>query len=145
MGLDLHRLADDALQRPALAAAHRPRFDDFHDVARLRLVRLVVHHERRRPALRLAVHLVARLPLDGDDDALLHLVADDDAGLLALLRHDYFAFCLRNVLTRARSRRTPRIFAGASSWPIDFWIRIRKSWSVSSRAFAPSSSAPRSR
>jgi hypothetical protein len=38
-----------------------------------------VHHEGRRPALGLAVQPVPHLPLDRDDDALLHLVADDDA------------------------------------------------------------------
>ena len=43
-------------------------------------------------------------------------------------------FCLSTVLTRARSRRTVRILSGASSWPIDFWMRIRNIWSVSSRS-----------
>src|SRR5262245_51851706 len=80
--LDFYRLPHDALQRPALAAAERPRFDDFHDIARLRLVLLVVDHELRRPPRRLAVEPVADLPFDGHGDALLHLVADDDAGLL---------------------------------------------------------------
>src|SRR5262249_1040036 len=115
------RLADDALERPALAAAHRPCLHDLDGVAGLRLVLLVVHHERRRPPLGLAVQAVAHLPLDGDHDALLHLVADDAAGLFAFLRHGYPALFVRStVLTRARSRRTDRILPGASSWPIDF-------------------------
>src|SRR4051794_10278627 len=79
--LDDHRLPDDALQRPALPAALRPRLDDLDDVAGLRLVLFVVAHELRRAPLGLAVQPVPHLPLDGDDDALLHLVADDDAGL----------------------------------------------------------------
>src|SRR5437879_11363143 len=79
--LNLDRLPHDALQRPALAAALRARLDDLDDVARLRLVLLVVDHELRRAPLGLAVEPVPHLPLDGDDDALLHLVADDDAGL----------------------------------------------------------------
>jgi hypothetical protein len=41
-----------------------------------------VNHERRRLALGLAVEPVPHLPSHGDDDALLHLVADDDAGFL---------------------------------------------------------------
>src|SRR5436309_2079375 len=73
------RLPHDPRERPALAPAERPRLHNRDGIARLRLVLLVVHHERRRAALRLAVQPVAHLPLDGDDDALLHLVADDDA------------------------------------------------------------------
>src|SRR2546425_13330582 len=87
MALYLHRLAHDALQRPALAAALRARLDDLDDVARLRLVLLVVDHEFRRAPLVLAVEPVPHLPLAGADDALLPLVADDDAGLLRFLRH----------------------------------------------------------
>src|SRR5262245_43054808 len=123
--LDLHRLPHHALERPALAAAQRTRLDDLHRVARLRFALLVVHHELRRALFSLAVQPVPHVPFDGDHDALLHLIADDDAGLFAFLSHRYFAFCRRNVFTRARSRRTDRIFAGASSCPIDFWIRSR--------------------
>src|SRR5579872_171255 len=153
MGLYLHGLANDALQTPALAAALRARLDDLDGVPDLRRVVLVMDHELRRPALRLAVQAVAHVPLDRDDAALLHLVADDDAGLLCFLRHnescrqvgldgrdrqEWFParparpaypalFCLRNVFTRARSRRVVRIRSGTSSWPIDFWSRILKS------------------
>src|SRR5262245_14929504 len=85
--LDLHRFTDDFLQRPALAAAERTRFDDLHGVADLRRVLLVVDHELRRPALGLAVEAVTDLPLDGDDAALLHPVADDDANFFRFRRH----------------------------------------------------------
>src|SRR3954447_13483807 len=77
--LYLRRGADDAGQGPALPAAHRPRLGDRDDVANLRGVLFVMDHELRGPPLGLAVETVAYLPLDGDDDALLHLVADDDA------------------------------------------------------------------
>src|SRR3954452_9031085 len=73
------RGADDAGQGPALPAAHRPRLGDRDDVADLGGVLFVMDHELRGPPLGLAVETVAYLPLDGDDDALLHLVADDDA------------------------------------------------------------------
>src|SRR5712671_538615 len=85
--LHLDGLPHDALQRPALAAALRTRLDDLDDVARLRLILLVVNHELRRAPLGLAVEPVPHLPFDGDDDALLHLVADDDAGFFGFLSH----------------------------------------------------------
>src|SRR5262245_19964576 len=85
--LHFGRLPDDALQSPALAPAHRPRLDDGDGVAGFRLVLLVVDHERRRAALGLAVEPVAHLPLHRHDDALLHLVADDDPDLLRLVSH----------------------------------------------------------
>src|SRR5712692_6571582 len=85
--LRLHRLPDDLLEHPALPPAERPGLDDGDRVARLGLVLLVVHHERRRAPLGLAVQAVAYLPFDGHDDALLHLVAEDDAELFRLLGH----------------------------------------------------------
>src|SRR3982751_5245662 len=85
--LDFDRLPHDSRERPSLAPAQRPRLDDGDDIAGLRLVLLVVHHELRGPPLGFSVQPVAHLPLHGNDDALLHLVADDDAGLLTLLRH----------------------------------------------------------
>src|SRR5262245_50620782 len=80
--LNLHRFSDDLLQRPALAAAERTRFDDFDRVTDLGRVLLVVDHELRRPALGLAVEPVTDLPFDGDDAAFLHPVADDHADFL---------------------------------------------------------------
>src|SRR5262249_42858369 len=58
-----------------------------HPVTNLRFAVLVVDHEGRRPAARLAVEAVTHLPLDGHDDALLHLVTDHDADLLGFLGH----------------------------------------------------------
>src|SRR5215217_3173495 len=78
--LDLLRLLDHPGDHPALAAAHRPRFDDGDAVADLDVAVLVVREKLRGAALCLAVELVPRLPLDGDGDRLLHLVADDNAG-----------------------------------------------------------------
>src|SRR5262245_36259270 len=144
-------LPHDPRERPAFPPAHRPRLHDGDGVARLGFVLLVVDHEGRRPALGFAVQPMPHLPLDRDDDALVHLVADDDADLFQLVSHilnpvAYPAlFCRSTVFTRARSRRTVRIFSGASSCPMAFWIRIRNSWSVSSRSLPPSSSAARSR
>src|SRR3954451_5801297 len=77
--LYLRRGADDAGQGPAFPAARRPRLGDRDDVANLCGVLFVGDHELRCAPLGLAVEPAAHLPLDGDDDALLHLVADDDA------------------------------------------------------------------
>src|SRR5262249_18027521 len=67
------------------AAALRARLDDLDDVARLRFVLLVVAHGLRRPPLGLAVEPRPPPPFGGDDRVLLHLVADDDAGLFCFL------------------------------------------------------------
>src|SRR5207248_3585988 len=90
--LNLGALPYHACQRPALAPAQRPRLDDRHGVADARLVFLVVHHELRRAPLGLAVQAVAHVPLHGDHDALLHLVADDDADFFTFLRHSLPTF-----------------------------------------------------
>src|SRR5438445_9721384 len=86
-GLGLHGLSDDLLEHPALSPAERPGLDDGDRVAGPGLVPLVVHHEGRRAPLGLAVQPVAYLPLDGHDDATLHLVAEDDAVLFRFLGH----------------------------------------------------------
>src|SRR5205823_3848156 len=85
--LYLCRLTQDALERPTLATAHRPRFDNRDGVADFGVAVLIVDHELGRASLGLAVQPVAHLPFDGDDDALLHLVADDDADFLGFLTH----------------------------------------------------------
>src|SRR5438552_3907191 len=77
--LYLDRPPHHAFERPALPATERPRLDDGDHVADLRFALLVVDHELRRPPLGLAVQAVPHLPLDRDDDALLHLVAHHDA------------------------------------------------------------------
>src|SRR5215467_6708823 len=80
-------LSHDALQRPSLRAAERPRFDDGDGIAWLRFVVLVMYGELRCSSLGLSVQPMADLPLDGNDDALLHLVADDHANLFRLSSH----------------------------------------------------------
>src|SRR5262249_29007018 len=85
--LDLDCGPHHALQRPALAPALRARFDDVDQIARFGFVVLVMHHEGRGAPFALAVQPVPDLPLDGNDDALLHLVADDDSAFFCFLRH----------------------------------------------------------
>src|SRR3954466_14486686 len=77
--LHLRGLPHDLLERPALATTHRPRFNDRHGIADLRFALFIMHHELGRSPLGFAVKPVPPLPLDGDNDALLHLVADDGA------------------------------------------------------------------
>src|SRR4029078_12202476 len=131
-----HRcLGHDLRHDPPLATRQWSRLGNRHGVADLGFVLLVARDELGRLPLRLAVDGVTHLALDGNNDGLVHLVADDRAGDLCLDAH--FAptvFSRRIVLIRARSRRTPRTLAGASSCPIDFWIRSRNSWS--SRSFS---------
>src|SRR5687767_5943572 len=141
LALNLRRAFDDAHECPPLALAERPRFGDHHRVADLGFVLLVVRDERRGALLRLAVDVVLHAPLGRDHDALLHLVADDHALDYRFARHRYFAFSFRIVRMRARSRRMVRILPGASSCPIDFWIRMRNNWSSISCVFARSVSA----
>src|SRR5581483_4424585 len=119
------------------------RLGDRHRVAHLRFVAFVVRDERRCLLLALAVDAVAHLPLDGDDERLFHLVADDRPRQLLLDAHWFFS--RRIVFTRARSRRTSRTLTGASSWPIDFWMRSRNSWSSSSFSRSRSTSTDSSR
>src|SRR5215470_5662311 len=105
-----------------------------------------VGDERRRLLLTLAVDGVAHLALHRDHDGLVHLVADHGAGQLRLDAHACAcSFSRRIVLTRARSRRTSRTLAGASSCPIDFWMRSRNSWSASSFSRSCSTSTDSSR
>src|SRR5262245_53970778 len=125
--LDLRGALDDAGHRPSLAPAQRPRLRDRHFVPHLGIVGLVVREELRRPLLSLAVHRVLDTAFDGDNDALLHAVADDHPLQFGFRAHGYFAFSLRTVFTLASSRRTLRIFPGASSCPIAFWMRMRNS------------------
>src|SRR5262245_55192599 len=80
----LHNACDD----PALPAAQRPRGHERHAIADARFVLLVVGHEPRRQALLLAVDAVPDLALDGNDHALVHLVADDRPEYLDL-RHRF--------------------------------------------------------
>src|SRR5256714_997726 len=106
----------DLRQSPVLRLRERPRLDDAHDVADLRLVALVVRVELRRAADDL---LVARVRLDRVDlhhDRLVHRARDDDAAALlaaaALVlglrqARDRLAR-LRALAPRPRARRTLR-------------------------------------
>src|SRR5262245_27865452 len=86
-GLDLVRLLDDARDDPPLAAAERTRLRDVDGVTRLGRVVRVVREERRRSTQRLAVDRMPLLTLHGDDDGLVHLVADDRASELCFRAH----------------------------------------------------------
>src|SRR3982751_2956553 len=78
--LNLLGFLDDPGDPPALPPAHRPRLDDCHAIADFHVVAFVVRQKLRRALLGLAVERVSNLPLDGNHDALVHLVADDTPG-----------------------------------------------------------------
>src|SRR4026208_1724369 len=91
--------------------------------------------EARRQTLLLAVRAVPDLPLDGDDHALVHLVADDSCQNLDF-RHgqSLTPFSRSTVFTRARSPRSGRILLPDSPCPIEDWMRRRNTWSSRSSA-----------
>ena len=64
-------------QAPPLGLAQRARFHNLYDVADLRLLLFIVRDEPRRAREILLVYRMGDASFDGDDDALLHLVADD--------------------------------------------------------------------
>src|SRR5215208_2016618 len=74
----LQDLADD----PALVGRERSRLFDADGIARLALVVLVVRHELARLRDPLVIQAVTAHVVDGHDDRLIHLVADDLADLL---------------------------------------------------------------
>ena len=67
--------------RQRLVARQRPRLHDAHGVTDARLVALVVRLELGGQADDALVERVAREPLDGDDDRLVHLVGHHAADL----------------------------------------------------------------
>src|SRR5262245_32307507 len=75
----------DLDEAPALGPRPRPRLDHAHDVARVRLVALVVGVDRRRAADDLLVDGMAADDLDAHGDGLVGLARDDGA-LADLLR-----------------------------------------------------------
>src|SRR5690349_23953778 len=75
----LLRLLDDLHHAPALGRAERAGLHQEHAVTDATLVGLVVGLEPERTAQHLAVEGVLDAVLDGDDDRLVHLVADDQA------------------------------------------------------------------
>src|SRR5579859_1004690 len=104
------------------------------------------------------VHRMRLLPRHLDHDRLLHLVRDDGAdqyfaarvflALARVFRHYFFSVFApasscsrRTVLTRAMSRRSPRIFFRLSVCPIFIWNFSLKSWSAKSRSWCLSSTS----
>src|SRR5687767_5756192 len=84
-------------EAPTLGGRQRAGLHDEDPVADAALVGLVVRLEARRLAQHLAVEGVLHAVLDGDDDRLVHLVADHEAlADLALV-----ALCGRGVLAHA--------------------------------------------
>src|SRR5258707_12615137 len=81
-GNHLPRALHDFHQTPALLFGERARLFDAHHVADARAVVLVVRLELIRVLVRPLVNAVALQRLDGNDDRLLHLVADDLPQLL---------------------------------------------------------------
>src|SRR5574341_1415291 len=149
---------DQPEHAPPLLLAQRAGFDDLHPVADPALVLLVVRLVLG-PALR--VFLVDRVhhkPLHPHDDRLVHLVADHgpdldlpDSPVFGRVVRNHldlaspFAFCVRRVSTRARSRRLFRISILFSSAVADRLIFRRKISSRISASLWRSSSAPRSK
>src|SRR5690606_31763636 len=75
--VDSPRPRDDLHDAPRLTLRDRAALADCDGVADPRRVLLVVSHDLRRAANVLAVVRVSDQPLDGDRDALVHLVTDD--------------------------------------------------------------------
>src|SRR3954470_3137265 len=75
----LLRLLDDLHHAPALGRAERAGLHQEHPVTDATFVGLVVGLEPHRAAQDLAVERVLDAVLDGHDDGLVHLVADDEA------------------------------------------------------------------
>src|SRR4051795_9471572 len=72
-------LLEDLDDAPALGGGQRAGLHEEHAVADAALVVLVVRLVLAGPAKDLAVHGVLDAILDGHDDGLVHLVADDQA------------------------------------------------------------------
>src|SRR5207342_3586943 len=68
---------DDLDHAPALGLRHRPGLHHADGVAHVGIVGLVVRGELRRAPHDLAVQRVSHLPVDADQDGLVHLVGHD--------------------------------------------------------------------
>src|SRR6478609_1569798 len=75
----LLRLLEDLHHAPALGGAEGAGLHDQDTVTDAAVVLLVVGLQLAGPAQHLAVERVLDAVLDGDDDGLVHLVADDQA------------------------------------------------------------------
>src|SRR6266542_5213663 len=116
-------------------------------------VLLIVRVKFLRVRNHAAVHRVSLLAHDLDHDGLAHLGGDHVAnlgltlgsGLGSRFNHYFFSpaswRCRAMVLTRAISRRRPRIFLRLSVCPMLSWNLRRKSWSLSSRSWCLSSAS----
>src|SRR6478735_6574874 len=76
---DPRGVLEDLDDAPALRRGQRPGLHEEDAVADAGAVLLVVSLQLVRAANDLAVHRVLEAVLDGDDDGLVHLVADDEA------------------------------------------------------------------
>src|SRR5262249_42464909 len=143
------------LESPTLVTTQRPRLLDSHPVTDFALVRLVVNLVRLSRPHELLVLRVLHLAIDGDDDRLLHLVADDHPfaqfANAALRDHRPASFSAcgswrarSTVNTRAKSLRARRNFIGFSFWLVPLRRRRRSNSSRSSRSFTRNSSTPSS-
>src|SRR5688572_27140888 len=104
------RLFDQLAHPPRLGFREQPALFDQHHVALFELVVLVVSVVFLGARDDFAVERVLHAPLDEHRHGFLHLVADHAPGQRALVAagfsHDWRAFSLSNVRTRAMSRRT---------------------------------------
>src|ERR1019366_10407772 len=104
------RLLDQPAHAPRLGLRERPALLDQHCIACLDLVLFVMYVVFLRARNYLAIERVLDAALDQHRHRLVHLVADDAAGqrtlVAARFSHDWRAFSLSKVRTRAMSRRT---------------------------------------
>src|SRR6478735_7670447 len=91
------RLLEDLDDAPALGGGQRPGLHEEDAVADAGAVLLVVSLQLARAADDLAVHRVLEAVLDGDDDGLVHLVADDES-LAGLAEPAVLCLCVAHVV-----------------------------------------------
>src|SRR3954463_8652510 len=114
---DLLGLLEDLYDAPALRRGQRPGLHEEDTVADTRGVLLVVRLELVRTADDLAVQRVLDTVLDGDDDGLVHLVADDEtltglaeaAGSCSLLSHVALTHQALSTVSMPSSRSRIRV------------------------------------
>src|SRR6478735_2054855 len=91
------RLLEDLDDAPALRGGQRPGLHEEDAVADAGAVLLVVSLQLAGAADDLAVHRVLEAVLDGDDDGLVHLVADDES-LAGLAEPAVLCLCVAHVV-----------------------------------------------
>src|ERR671915_1083543 len=100
-------LLKDLHDAPPLGRRQRPGLHQAHPVTDAALVALVVGLVFRRTSDDLAVQGVLHAVFDGDDDGLVHLVADDEA-LADLALAPYWRALLFLLLSHRSPSRNPR-------------------------------------